>query len=108
MNDKQTERPRQPLSSPLGWNDWGVLGFTLLYMTGAGYGALTTGNKEFVVYLGIMAALIGVTALVHLRVGFGPALLWCLSVWGLVHMAGGLVHVPEGWPIEGETRVLYN
>jgi hypothetical protein len=30
------------------------------------------------------------------------------SGWGLVHMAGGLIAVPETWPVNGEHRVLYS
>ena len=33
---------------------------------------------------------------------------WALSIWGAAHMAGGLVPVPSGWPIEGEHHVLYS
>jgi hypothetical protein len=42
------------------------------------------------------------------RVGFSPLVLWGLSGWGLIHMAGGLIAVPESWPINGEHRVLYS
>ena len=31
-----------------------------------------------------------------------------LSAWGLAHMAGGLVVVPEAWPVNSESRVLYS
>ena len=31
-----------------------------------------------------------------------------MCVWGLVHMAGGLLPVPETWPIDGDIRVLYS
>lgn len=34
--------------------------------------------------------------------------LWGLSLWGLLHMAGGLVPVPASWPIHGDIRVLYS
>lgn len=37
-----------------------------------------------------------------------PAALWALSLWGLLHMAGGLVPVPASWPIDGDIRVLYS
>jgi hypothetical protein len=31
-----------------------------------------------------------------------------LSIWGLLHMAGGLVPVPAGWPYEPPDAVLYS
>jgi hypothetical protein len=45
---------------------------------------------------------------VHARVRLPRGLLWALSVWGVLHVAGGLVPVPESWPIAGEKRVLYS
>jgi hypothetical protein len=34
--------------------------------------------------------------------------MWGLALWGLAHMAGGLVPVPVSWPIHGNVRVLYS
>lgn len=86
----------------------GMLAFTLLYMTAAVVGAILTANVEFVFYIAVMVVLIGAMAAVHQRVGFSGAVLWGLSFWGLAHMAGGLVPVPQSWPINGEIRVLYS
>jgi len=55
-----------------------------------------------------MVVLLAVVAVVHLRVRLQTATLWGLSIWGLAHMAGGLMPVPASWPIEGESHVLYN
>ena len=85
-----------------------VLAFTLAYLAAAVIGALTTGNAEFIIYIGIMAVLIGVIAFVHYRVRLTIATLWALTAWGALHMAGGLVPVPESWPINGDVRVLYS
>lgn len=85
-----------------------VVGFTLAYMALAVIGAIRSGNKEFVFYIAVMVVLIGLVLVVHRRVGLSPGLLWCLSLWGAAHMAGGLVRVPESWPINGEQRVLYS
>ena len=86
----------------------GVLAFTLAYLVAAVIGALATGNSEFILYIGIMAVLIGVIAFVHYRVNLMLATLWALTGWGAAHMAGGLVPVPESWPINGDIRVLYS
>lgn len=82
--------------------------FNAAYMAAAVAASMIKGNREFIFYIVIMCVLIGVMALVHRRVGLSTPLLWALSVWGLMHMAGGLVPVPEGWPYHGEHGVLYS
>jgi hypothetical protein len=65
-------------------------------------------SGEFLLYIVVMAALLVVVAVVHLRVGLTTATLWALSAWGLAHVAGGLMPVPASWPIKGGAHVLYN
>lgn len=92
----------RPLRRPfLGRPQAAVVAFTLLYMIAAGYFAVRTGNAEFRFYIGVMVVLIGAVAALHARVRLSTPALACLSVWGLAHMAGGLVHA-------GDTGVLYN
>ena len=73
---------------------WPVLGFTLMYMLVALVASLRSRSGEFLLYLVVMAALVAVVAVVHLRVRLHTATLWGLSIWGLAHMAGGLMPVP--------------
>lgn len=87
---------------------WPVIMFTVIYMSAAIMYSLVTENREFMFYTAVMIALIAVVAVLHLRIGLTTALLWALSIWGLSHMAGGLLPVPEGWPINGDIRVLYS
>jgi uncharacterized membrane protein YjdF len=87
---------------------WPVMAFTALYLAAAVGGALVVGNREFLFYIAVMLLLIGVVWVVHSRVGLSTATLWALSVWGLAHMAGGLIAVPHAWPIDGDIRVLYS
>jgi uncharacterized membrane protein YjdF len=70
--------------------------------------AVARGNQEFVFYIVVVVLLIGAVLAVHWRVQLSQGALWALSIWGLAHMMGGLVAVPEGWPVNGETRVLYS
>lgn len=89
----------------------GLLGiglFTGAYMLAAIVNALRTGNTEFIFYIVVMFVLIGAVMFVHARVRLSVALLWMLSAWGAMHMAGGLVPVPASWPIDGDIRVLYS
>ena len=82
--------------------------FTATYMLVALLAAMWRRNPEFVFYLVIMCILIGATALVHFRIRLPIGALWGLSLWGLAHMAGGLVAVPSSWPSHGDSSVLYN
>lgn len=85
-----------------------VATFTAAYLLAAAVGAVRTGNAEFVFYIAVMLVLAGVVWVVHRAVGLPEAALWALSLWGLAHMAGGLVPVPASWPVEGPNRVLYS
>src|SRR5688572_535753 len=87
---------------------WPVAAFTALYLAAATVGALAIGNREFIFYIVVMVLLVGVIWLVQREIRLSTATLWALSVWGLAHMAGGLVAVPEAWPISGDIRVLYS
>lgn len=82
--------------------------FTVAYMILATLAAFMRGNQEFIFYIAVVVVLIGAVLLVHRRVCLSQAALWALSLWGLAHMMGGLVPVPEGWPINGDVRVLYS
>jgi hypothetical protein len=102
-----------PANNPPLWKIWqrfpkGVMWFTLAYMLLAAIGAIATGNREFVLYIVVMFLLIAGLTVIHSRVQLSLGLLWALSIWGLTHMAGGLVPVPPSWPIEGDIRVLYS
>jgi hypothetical protein len=87
---------------------WPVAAFTALYLAAATVGALALGNREFVFYIVVMVLLVCAIWLVQREIRLSTATLWALSVWGLAHMAGGLVAVPESWPISGDIRVLYS
>ena len=82
--------------------------FTAAYMVAAVAGSMMQGNTEFIFYIVVMVVLISVMTVVHKSVGLTTGLLWALSVWGLAHMAGGLIKLPAGWPYNGENPVLYS
>ncbi len=75
--------------------------FTLLYLAASVLVAIGRGNKEFVFYIVVMVALIALVLTVHRKVGLTTLTLWGLSLWGFLHMAGGLVSIGDG-------KVLYN
>lgn len=86
---------------------WPVAGFTFAYLATALVFAVARGNMEFLFYIVVMLVLIGAVWIVHRYVGLSRGVLWGLSVWGLLHMAGGLLVVPESWPVSAASRVLY-
>ncbi len=85
-----------------------VASFTAAYLLVATVGAFATGNSEFVFYIVVMVVLVAVVGLVHLSIGLPESALWALSIWGLAHMAGGLISVPAAWPTHGSNQVLYS
>lgn len=85
-----------------------ILLFNLLYIVVAVVAAFVTGNREFVFYIVIMLVMAALIVHVHRRVTLSNALLWLLSLWGLAHMAGGLLPLPSTWPYDGEHAVLYS
>lgn len=109
-----TPRPGRSHGSPRSGQRTGirellpVATFTLVYLVAATALALAAGNFEFLYYIVVMAIVICVVWLVHRSVHLSSAVLWGLSVWGLLHMAGGLLAVPESWPIDSGSRVLYS
>lgn len=76
--------------------------FGVVYTAAAAVYSLAMGNTEFIFYVGVMVVLGVLVTGVHWRVRFTTGLIWALAVWGLLHMAGGLVQVG------GEAGVLYN
>jgi uncharacterized membrane protein YjdF len=85
-----------------------ILAFTGTYMLAASVAAVTTGNREFIFYIVTMLVLIAAVAWVHKRVRLTAGALWGLSLWGLAHMAGGLVPIPTTWPYNPPNAVLYS
>ena len=85
-----------------------VIAVSLVYMAIAVPYAWSSGNSEFVFYCLVMIVLGALVGLVHWHVKLSIGVLWGLSFWGAMHMAGGLMHIPESWPIAGEIRVLYS
>jgi len=84
-----------------------VAAFTLAYLLPFAARCLLGGDREFLLYLAVMLLLVPAVAAVHAAVGLHVGALWGLSLWGLAHLAGGLVRVPESWPHDG-AAVLYN
>jgi hypothetical protein len=85
-----------------------VLVFTVCYMAAWLPFLLLFRNREFVLYFAVMCALLAVVWRVQQQLRLHIGALWGLSLWGLLHMAGGLMPIPSWWPRLGESQVLYN
>ena len=74
--------------------------FTLAYVAAFTLWFLSIGNWEFILYILTMAGLIALVGLSLAKAAYPVPMLWALSLWGLLHMAGG------GVPVAGSA--LYN
>lgn len=75
---------------------WFVLVFTLVYTGGFGAYYASIADYEFLWYVAVLLffffLILGTIRYTH----FTPVILWGLSLWGLLHMAGGGVQVGDG------------
>ena len=70
--------------------------FTALYLLFGGIYFLRDFNSEFVVYIGVIVAIFTGVLLTLRTTKFPVWMLWLLSLWGLMHVLGGLVQTPDG------------
>ncbi|MEP4378823.1 MAG: DUF2238 domain-containing protein [Alphaproteobacteria bacterium] len=75
--------------------EWAVLATTLAYIAGFGAVFMSTGNREFLWYVITLLILVAMVGAGQRKAAFPPAILWALSLWGFVHMAGGGVPVGD-------------
>jgi len=70
-----------------------IVGVNLVYMAAFTAMALSRANYEFVLYALVVIFIAGVILSYQPRIGFKEGILWGLSIWGLLHMAGGNLRV---------------
>jgi hypothetical protein len=75
--------------------EWAVLGVTLGYTAVFGAIFMSAGNSEFLWYIVTLLILVALVALGQRKAEFPAAILWALSLWGFIHMAGGGVPVGD-------------
>ncbi len=75
---------------------WYVVAFSALYLLAGGVYFMRDLNLEFVIYIAVIVIIFaGVfTTLKHTK--FPVWMLWLLSLWGLMHVAGGAVQTVDG------------
>jgi hypothetical protein len=77
-------------------SEWAITIFTVLYLLIFSFYYISIKNYEFMLYIGVVvffAILIGSTLR---KTNFDSLVLWGLSIWGLLHMAGGSLRVGDG------------
>src|SRR3989344_8190539 len=79
--------------------EWFLMIFNLAYIIGFGAYYISIKNYEFLWYVGVLVFFFLLIGLTLHRSKFDYLVLWGLSLWGLMHMAGG------GVLVDGE--VLY-
>jgi len=85
-----------------------VLVFTLFYLGISALVLLKGKNTEFFIYLALLFVVMGILYICHRRAGLSKGILWAMSAWGLVHMVGGLLPIPEALTNEHSKGVFYN
>lgn len=80
--------------------------FNLAYLIFFGACFALRGNYEFILYAGVCAVFVVWIVLTQAKHRFPVALLWALSLWGFLHMAGGAIRMGDGvlydlvlWPV---------
>ncbi|MCP4191843.1 MAG: DUF2238 domain-containing protein [Planctomycetaceae bacterium] len=86
------------------WDEYRwLISFTVFYLLGAAYFYGTRGNWEFIAYLGVTMVIGLIVMATARKSGLDHAVLWMLSIWGLLHMLGGILPVGDtvlyGWRI---------
>lgn len=79
-----------------------LAGFTLAYLAVFLVVGLAIGSDVTVPYVVLIVAVVALVCRLDARYDLGTGTLWGMSLWGLGHLAGGIV------PIGGEDRTLYN
>lgn len=85
-----------------------VLIFSVFYLLFALVFILWAQNHEFLLYIVVMGVIITAMCAVHLHAGLSRILLWGFSVWGMLHMLGGLTPIPSQWHKPDVSGVVYN
>ena len=76
--------------------EWPILVVNAVYLTVFTRIAVSRGNTEFLLYVAIVLLAAGVILWRQRTLRIEIWILWGLTVWGLTHMAGGLIRVGDG------------
>ena len=84
-----------------------ILVVNLIYIPIFTVMALRRTNYEFVLYVGVILIAGGWILFKQRTIRFDRTILWGLTIWGLLHMSGGNIHIGDGVLYDSELiRVL--
>jgi len=75
--------------------EWFLMIFNLAYIIGFGAYYISIKNYEFLWYVGVLVFFFLLIGLTLHRSKFDYLILWGLSLWGLMHMAGGGIRLGD-------------
>ncbi len=75
---------------------WSLIAFNALYLVLGGFYFLRDLNHEFVIYVVVIVAIFTAVFATLKYTKFPVWMLWLLSIWGLMHVAGGAVQTVDG------------
>ncbi len=78
------------------YSSWALWIFNATYLFWGGAYFLQDFNLEFIIYVGVIIALVAGVLLTTSYTDFPQWLLWMFSFWGLMHVLGGAVHIGSG------------
>lgn len=74
-------------------NQWPILIVNVLALLGFTLYFASRANYEFLIYVGVILFFLAVVIATNRRVEYPNSLLWGLTLWALLHMSGGSVHI---------------
>lgn len=86
--------------------EWPIVIFNAIYILAFSLVALRGKNYEFLLYAVIVILVAGWVLYKQRTTQLSAELLWCLSVWGLLHMAGGNVTIDNAGHILYELQII--
>ncbi len=76
--------------------EWVLVIFNLIYIAAFSIYYLSIGNLEFLIYVGVMIFFFTLIFSTLRKTNFDYLILWGLSIWGFLHMAGGGIRIGDG------------
>lgn len=77
-------------------NHWLVIGFSALYLIAGSFYFARDFNLEFIIYVAVIVVIFAGVFSTLRWTKFPVWMLWLLSFWGLMHVAGGAVETTDG------------
>ncbi|MCW9054831.1 MAG: DUF2238 domain-containing protein [Candidatus Pacebacteria bacterium] len=91
-----------------GFGEWLLVLFNTLYIAAFGLYYVSIKNYEFLWYVAVLVFFFTLILTTLSKSNFNQFILWCLSIWGLLHMAGGGIPVGDSVLYAYQVLPLFN